>query len=146
MIFPRFFFFVICFIFFLLLFLSFTRYYTLSVILSVIEAEDVKRRIPYTSKIRRIKRSYIALNHVVRWYSLRFFFFFFFRLYVEERDYCFACDQVAEKVDRWIKEYMHATDIKAYFCESRWAYFLHYMNDIIFLIFHSKSFWCEFFK
>lgn len=40
-------------------------------------------------------------------------------LYVEERDYCFACDQAAEKVDCWIKEYMYATDIKAYFCESR---------------------------
>lgn len=127
MIFPRFFCHMLYF-FFLLLFLPFTRYYILSVILSVIEAEDVKRRRPYTSKIRRIKWSCIAWNHVVRWYSLRFFLCVC--LYVEERDYCFACDQAAEKVDSWIKEYMYATDIKAYFCESRWAYFLHYMNGI----------------
>lgn len=101
--------------FFLLLFLSFAPYYILSVILSVIEAEDVKRQRPYTSKMRRIKWSCIAWNHVVRWYSLRIFLY----LDVEERDYCFACDQTGEKVDRWIKEYMHATGIKAYFCESR---------------------------
>lgn len=46
-------------------------------------------------------------------------FFLCVCLDVEERDYCFACDQAAEKVDSWIKEYMYATDIKAYFCESR---------------------------